>query len=176
VIGALGALGIVFYALIYSGVQELKGLKISTLDALLGREATVIANRVSGGTTSGARTGTATPLGGECKDAKGLVSHPHVVGVVRLIPSAMQAFVAAEKAYGGHIPLVGSYRSCASQVANYASDPGRFAPPGSSAHPMGRAIDVARHAIDAARPHLLAAGWRQSRSDEPWHFSHGITA
>lgn len=173
-IGALGALAIVFYALIYSGIQEIKGIRLSTLDALLGRQGTPIAERISGGTSTGALSGTS---GGTCIDAKGLVSHVHGLGgVVRLIPSAMAAFLAAERSYGRHIPLVGSYRSCASQVANYADDPERFAPPGDSAHPMGRAIDVARQAIAAARPHLIAAGWTQARSDEPWHFSHGITA
>lgn len=177
-VGALGAIAIIFYAMIYSGIRELKGYRISTLDALLGRAETQILERIGEPGLPGAPTNTAD-AGGPCKTPGKLVNHAHPNGVVRLVPDAMRGFRDAERRAGRHIVLTGSYRTCAKQRADHASDPGRFADAGESAHPDGRAIDVANIGSNIAtvRPHLLAAGWTQARAgDEPWHFSYGVTA
>jgi len=73
----------------------------------------------------------------------------------------------------------GSYRTNALQAQRYAEDPQRFAPPGMSLHEYGLAIDVHENYLYSPgfpqmRAKMLANGWYQERSDEPWHFSYGV--
>jgi LAS superfamily LD-carboxypeptidase LdcB len=102
--------------------------------------------------------------------------HLHPNNVVKLTPAAMRGFREAERIRGKHILVTGSLRTCAFQQQQYDSAPGRFAAPGSSAHPRGLAIDTL-NADQATKDALRAAGWTQSRAgDEPWHWSFGVTA
>lgn len=73
--------------------------------------------------------------------------------------------------------LPGTNRTCATQARLYRSDPDRYAHPNVTGHTRGIAIDVSQ-----AQPNLVkvdralrAEGWTQVRSDEPWHWSFGVT-
>lgn len=71
----------------------------------------------------------------------------------------------------------GGYRNPQEQANLYASKPGVAAPPGSSYHQEGLAIDLAS-ALQNARvaQALQQAGWNQfSPQGEPWHWSYGVT-
>lgn len=71
----------------------------------------------------------------------------------------------------------GGYRDPQNQASLYAAKPGIAAPPGSSYHQEGLALDLAV-ALQNARfeQALAAAGWNQfSPSGEPWHWSYGVT-
>lgn len=69
----------------------------------------------------------------------------------------------------------GGYRNPQEQANLYASKPGVAAPPGSSYHQEGLAIDLAA-ALQNARVEnaLRQAGWNQL-STEPWHWSYGVS-
>lgn len=69
----------------------------------------------------------------------------------------------------------GGYRSPSEQSSLYAQKPGVAAPPGSSYHQEGLAIDLAA-ALQNARVEaaLRAAGWNQLPG-EPWHWSYGVS-
>jgi LAS superfamily LD-carboxypeptidase LdcB len=119
--------------------------------------------------------------GGVCKDDYGRIVTKHYGTndrlVVTLQRAAMDSFLdACEKI--GPIVLTGSWRSCAQQTDLWRSDKSRFAPPNTTAHVRGLAIDVST--ATSAKQHeiitraLLARGWHQARADEPWHFSFGI--
>jgi D-alanyl-D-alanine carboxypeptidase len=102
---------------------------------------------------------------------------------VMLQPVAMRAFKDAQRAAGGRIDVVQSYRSCAEQAAactgicgNAGGCPGRCVKPGTSYHQLGAAIDVTQGSLDASGviAALTKAGWCESvpRTD-PGHFSYG---
>ncbi len=102
---------------------------------------------------------------------------------VTLQPVPMQAFKEAQRASGGAIDVVESYRSCAQQAiacqricGNSQGCPGRCVKPGTSYHQLGAAIDITQASLDTAGviPALTRAGWCQSvpRTD-PGHFSYG---
>jgi len=133
--------------------------------------------------------------GGVCKDDYAnivLYDQPPKGGSpVKLQAPAMRAFKAAQKRYakatgwsderikreGGRvIALTGSWRSCAYQAQLYASDHNRYANPNVTAHCRGLAIDVSTSAPNQTkiRAALKAEGWKQVRSDEPWHYSYFI--
>lgn len=62
-----------------------------------------------------------------------------------LEPTAAIAFMAMQGAYGSSIPIVSAYRSYAEQAALYAnrgSNPWPVAPPGTSNHGWGKAVDI----------------------------------
>jgi hypothetical protein len=77
-----------------------------------------------------------------------------------------------------YISCTGTWRSCAYQAAKYKEDPQRFASPDGTLHTRGLAIDVsmAQGTIKLARIRriLRNLGWKQARSDEPWHYSYWI--
>lgn len=118
---------------------------------------------------------------------------PHTVFTLQR--PAMKAFKAAEetlakrkgwsperiKREGHGFPievLPGTNRSCATQRALYARDPGRYANPNTTGHTRGLAIDVSQNQSDLGviNHALYAEGWRRSRPyDEPWHYSYGVT-
>ena len=108
----------------------------------------------------------------------------------KLQRSALRAFRQAEKVLGRRlhpgkpwsrlkaraIPLTGSWRSFALQAALYAIDSHRYASPYTSGHVQGIAIDVntlSVHFMLIIRI-LDALGWKQSRADEPWHWTWGV--
>jgi len=95
---------------------------------------------------------------------------------VTLVPSALRAYVEAVKCYGRAIPLTSSYRSYAQQAALYAAKPNVAAPPGTSLHERGLAIDVNTGSLNArVEDCLKQAGFFQGSSfGEPWHFSYGV--
>jgi hypothetical protein len=103
---------------------------------------------------------------------------------VKLQGPAIKALRAAERAYAKRtrpwmrkrtIPTTGSWRSCAFQTAQYASDSQRFAHPDTTLHTRGLAIDVdTRYLNETVKKVLRRHGWTQARPvDEPWHFSMG---
>jgi LAS superfamily LD-carboxypeptidase LdcB len=134
------------------------------------------------------RTGTQDPkdvwgeirCGGPCKDDYGRIK-VHVQDAqhfLKLQQAAIESIQAAEAKLHFSIICTGSWRSCSTAHALFAQDPQRYAPPDKGAHMRGLAIDVNQllpklklAAIDKA---LLARGWHQARSDEPWHYSFGI--
>lgn len=97
---------------------------------------------------------------------------------VTLARPAMRSLTDVLQSLGIHPGDVGGgYRSPQGQADIYASKPGLAAPPGSSYHQEGLAIDLAA-ALQNARVEraLQAAGWnRFSPSGEPWHWSYGVT-
>jgi len=126
--------------------------------------------------------------GGACKDNYPnirLYDQPPAGGSpVKLQAAAMRAFKAAEVRYGKRtgrkwraIPLTGSWRSCAYQAELYRRDSKRYASPSGTLHTRGLAIDVSTSAPNQAfmRAALKAEGWKQARSDEPWHYSYWIS-
>lgn len=79
---------------------------------------------------------------------------------------------------GARIQTVGCWRSGAQQAALYALKPGLAAPPGSSLHERGLAIDIAARFL-ARFPRvgrlLYLHGWHQfAPGFEPWHFSYRL--
>lgn len=115
--------------------------------------------------------------------------------VLTLQKPAMTAFKAAEVRYAKKLKwsdarikknhglgraiavLAGTNRTCATQAKLYASDHSRYAPPNSTGHTRGLAIDVNQGQPNLAivNAALLAEGWNRARSDEPWHFSYFLT-
>lgn len=75
------------------------------------------------------------------------------------------------------IILAGSKRTCATQAALYRKDPHRYADPKLTGHTRGIAIDVDQSQPNLAKVNaaLAKAGWTRARSDEPWHWSYGVT-
>jgi hypothetical protein len=102
---------------------------------------------------------------------------------VTLQPVAMQAFKLAQRAAGGRIDVVQSYRSCAKQAiackricGNADGCPGRCVKPGTSYHQLGAAIDITQASLDATGviDALIKAGWCESVPlTDPGHFSYG---
>ncbi len=104
-------------------------------------------------------------------------------GVV-LNPAAMASFQEASRILGAPIRVTDSYRSHEQQAAAYDRKPGIAAPPGSSYHERGLAIDVdgdAYGGYDSAAFRRVAQvleslGWhRFDPRGEPWHFSYLVT-
>lgn len=100
-------------------------------------------------------------------------------GVI-LHPLAMRSFQEASRILGAPIAVTDSYRSPEQQLALYQEKPGLAAPPGSSYHERGLAIDVDgdayggydspayRRVVEV----LERLGWvRFDPVREPWHFS-----
>lgn len=99
--------------------------------------------------------------------------------VIKLQAPAMASFRACSQKLGFPILVTGTWRACSYQAQLYARDSKRYADPRITAHCKGLAIDVsqAQSASRLAKIHkaLLANGWHQVRSDEPWHYSYGVT-
>ena len=74
--------------------------------------------------------------------------------------------------------LPGTNRTCATQTQLYNSDKNRYAAPQITGHTRGLAIDRSNSqeelaVVDAC---LAQAGWNRTRpTDEPWHWSYGVT-
>lgn len=97
---------------------------------------------------------------------------------VTLQPNALLSLIKADKATKGNLfgmGDIGSYRDWAAQVKVYHDKPGLAAPPGTSYHQKGLAID-AGGLSSAVQHYLLHHGWNQfSHSTEPWHYSYHWT-
>lgn len=127
-------------------------------------------------------------LGGACKDdyARIIVYEQDGQHYLKLQRAAIESIKAvevilADKGFKQHpfVYVTGhGWRACSDQAALYATSHTRYAPPSSSIHCRGLAIDVDMNQ-DAKkrkviRNELLARHWFQSRpSDEPWHYSFG---
>jgi hypothetical protein len=97
---------------------------------------------------------------------------------------AMRSFQQAGEILGQPIVVTGAYRSEAQQADLYRRKPGLAAPPGSSYHERGLAIDINTSAYggtDSPQFHrvvevLESLGWHFfSPSGEPWHASYLVT-
>lgn len=86
-----------------------------------------------------------------------------------LAAPAMDAYFEACQRVGHYIGGSG-YRSHAAQVSLYSQKPGLAAPPGTSYHEVGLALDVFNVSAEEQAA-LFATGWRRVRADEPWHYS-----
>jgi hypothetical protein len=102
---------------------------------------------------------------------------------VQLQAPALKAFKAAEARCKTprrkHILITGvGYRSYDQQFALWKSDNQRFAHPDTSMHVEADAIDVDQGQstlrLRAIHKALLAEGWHQAVSGEPWHYSFRI--
>lgn len=71
----------------------------------------------------------------------------------------------------------GTWRSFSLQYSLWRSDSGRYANPYYSGHVQGIAIDVNTEweHFEDARACLSTIGWKQVRSDEPWHYTFGVS-
>jgi LAS superfamily LD-carboxypeptidase LdcB len=122
--------------------------------------------------------------GGPCKDDYAnmrIYDQPPKGGSpIKLQGPALRSLKDAEKKLGKPIYLTGSWRSCAYQRELYTRDPKRYAHPDGTFHTRGLAIDVSQSQSKTklARIHSLLTkrGWKQARSDEPWHYSYWIAA
>ena len=96
---------------------------------------------------------------------------------VTLARPAMRSLTDVLRELGFHGDAGGGYRSPQGQANIYAAKPGLAAPPGSSYHQEGLAIDLAAALQNARASQLLRqAGWNQfSPGGEPWHWSYGVT-
>lgn len=118
------------------------------------------------------------PTVGDCRDnyPNMVVEHNLAGQMVKLQSPAMLAYHEAERLLGRPIRITGiGWRSCASQRALYASDPGRFADPDYSRHCRGLAIDVENTPANLnSRSHnaLVAVGFCFGVSGEPWHAAY----
>jgi len=110
----------------------------------------------------------------------------------KLAKATADQFAKWQQAFGATIVLTDSYRDYATQLAGYQSDPSRFAPPWSSRHVKGQAVDVNLQAVGASPTGTAAQratwqrlydtasvfGWCNPRGPykgdhkEPWHFSY----
>ena len=98
-----------------------------------------------------------------------------------LQPGALQSLVTAASQFGlrpgyqelGMFGPQSTYRTWEQQAALYKNKPGVAAPPGSSLHQQGLAIDLPA-ALQTQKffDILRALGWFQLRG-EPWHWSYG---
>jgi hypothetical protein len=111
------------------------------------------------------------------------IYHQTTTRYVRLQAPAIRAFKAAEERCKTrrrkHILITGvGYRSWKEQQALYAQEPGRFASPDTSMHVEALAVDVdmgqGTRRLAAIHKALLAEGWHQAVSGEPWHYSFRI--
>lgn len=96
---------------------------------------------------------------------------------VTLAKPAMHSLADIVQQLGYHGDVGGGYRSPQGQADIYAQKPGLAAPPGSSYHQEGLALDLASALQNAQASKLFQqAGWNQfSPSGEPWHWSYGVT-
>ena len=103
---------------------------------------------------------------------------------VQLQGPALRAFKAAEARIATkrkpHILITGSgYRAYDLQRSLYSSEPGRFADPDGSLHVEALAVDVDQGQgylrLRAIHKALLAEGWHQGVSGEPWHYSFRLS-
>lgn len=101
---------------------------------------------------------------------------------VTMISPAMQELIKIKQATGLPIfrNVVSDYRTRAQQAAlyqAYLNGTGNLAaPPGSSMHESGRALDISTaflQANPALGQALLAAGWTNDVPGEPWHWQYG---
>lgn len=94
-----------------------------------------------------------------------------------------QALDAASQVIGRPIPVTDGYRTEAQQADGYARKPGLVAPPGSSYHEHGLAVDVDVSQLAPEELQALAEFWKTNvpggtwggdwEKNEPWHFSIG---
>lgn len=114
------------------------------------------------------------PTVGPCTIPPNMVTFTSEAGnrVVLQTPAAA-SFKAVERDYGP-FRITGSSRTCEFQEAAYKKDPNRYAPPDTTRHTRGLAIDVHTGDItNRLNTSLAAHGWRRSRpTDEPWHWSY----
>lgn len=109
---------------------------------------------------------------------------------VKLQRAAWKAFRQAEKDLGRRLGkgpwskrkarpfrLTSSWRSFSWQAHLYATDRNRYASPFTSGHVQGIAIDLDTgwEHFELAREILRKNGWFQSRADEPWHWTWGVS-
>lgn len=97
---------------------------------------------------------------------------------------AAASFIAVQTAYGKPILLDNTYRTYQQQADAYAKagPNGTFAPPGTSLHEVGLALDINTHS-NLNDPALVAAfqnhGWYRHGKiingvPEPWHWSYKV--
>ena len=127
-----------------------------------------------------------------CKDDfPNIVTDHNAAGqIVKLQEPAMRAYHEAERLNGRKLPwhkhrtpkpirITGiGFRSCADQTDLYvhSSPPGRFAPPDSSRHCNGLAIDVYNDTTNLntrTKRCLIKVGFSFPVSGEPWHACYG---
>jgi len=90
-----------------------------------------------------------------------------------LAPAMRAALARAEQLLGEPVPIVSGYRSPQAQAAlwaNRASNPYPVAPPGSSMHERGLAVDVPLAFVPRLSAVAGEAGLCQPHADDPIHF------
>lgn len=181
-----GGTGIV---LLYSAYKNKSPLTVLT-DTLTGNKTT--AAPISGFVSTTPTTGTTVTGSTRASAIKAKTVRPDYVSIgsqpnLVLDRDAAASFARVEAAYGKTIFLSGASRSYAEQAASYALHPERFAPPGTSLHEVGLAVDVVQ-TMNLEDPRLIAAftsnGWFRAgklgnwyghgQIHEPWHWSYGV--
>ena len=117
-------------------------------------EAVGRARRVGGGATGGAATGGGAGAGG-------------------LAPAMLAALDRAGQLLGQKVPITSGYRSPEAQAALYAnrrSNPYPVAPPGSSMHERGLAVDVPLGFVPRLAGVAAQVGLCRPHADDPVHF------
>jgi len=93
--------------------------------------------------------------------------------VAGLAPAMKAALARAEQLLGEPVPVVSGYRSPATQAslwANRGSNPYPVAPPGSSMHEKGLAVDVPLAFVPRLAAVAAQAGLCHPHADDPIHF------
>jgi hypothetical protein len=94
-------------------------------------------------------------------------------GVDGLAPAMRAALARAEQLLGETVPIVSGYRSPAAQAAlwaNRGANPYPVAPPGSSMHEKGLAVDVPLSFVPRLAAIAGQAGLCHPHADDPVHF------
>lgn len=126
--------------------------------------------------------------GGKCKDdyARIVILHQDPTHYLKLQQAAADSIKIVQNGLSSTFPqhpfvfcTGNGWRACADQAALYAEDSKRYAAPSTTAHCRGLAIDVDQNQ-DAIKLHMIhrllsERHWFQTRTDEPWHYSFGIS-
>ena len=94
-------------------------------------------------------------------------------GAGGLAPAMRAALTRAEELLGHPVPIVSGYRSPETQAAlwaNRAANPYPVAPPGSSMHERGLAVDVPLAVVPRVAAVAAQAGLCHPHADDPVHF------
>lgn len=189
-----GGIGVVLFYSAYTNHSPIAALK-----AVLNGEHISSTPTLSGALSPDSGSGSATNNllnpsttgSGRPAQLKARVIQPNLVSVgsqpgLQLDSDAATSFARVEAAYGQKIPLSGTFRSYAQQAIEYAQHPNLFAPPGTSLHEVGLALDIDQ-SFNLDDPKLIAAfqqngwfrqgktiNWKGQTRPEPWHWSYGV--
>ena len=140
---------------------------------LVGYEGIGLDTRVTVRVGSAEAVGRARRVGGGGGPPSGAPAAGGGAGADGLAPAMRAALARAEQLLGHPVPIVSGYRSPEAQAAlwaNRATNPYPVAPPGSSMHERGLAVDVPLDVVPRLAAVAGQAGLCHPHPDDPVHF------